>query len=138
MHVSKEIDYGLRAMIVIASNPEALLSSKEISKRFGIPYNFLSLILPKLVRRGLIQSLHGPKGGYKLARPASQIVLLEIIETLNGPIELISCNTKNNCEFDTFCSLVSVWQDLKTKIESHFSALTLDRFIMAKMQETSQ
>lgn len=133
MHVSKEIDYGLRAMIVIASNPEKLLSSKEISRRFGIPYNFLSLILPKLVRRGLIQSLHGPKGGYKLARPASQIVLLEIIETLNGPIELISCNTKNACEFDAFCSLVSVWQDLKIKIETHFSTLTLDHFVMTQM-----
>lgn len=137
MHISKEIDYGLRAMIVIASSLEVLLSSKEISKRFGIPHNFLSLILPKLVRRGLIQSLHGPKGGYRLAKAASQITLLEIIETLNGPIELIACNTKNVCEFDRFCSLVSVWQDLKTKIESHFSALTLDHFVMTQMPETN-
>jgi Rrf2 family iron-sulfur cluster assembly transcriptional regulator len=72
-----------------------------------------------------------------LAKTASQITLLEIIETLNGPIELISCNTKDSCEFDSFCSLVGVWQDLKTKIESHFSALTLDRFLMTQMRKTS-
>ena len=97
MQINKEIDYGLRAMIIIASDNK-LLPAKEISKRFNIPLNYLSLILAKLTKIGLVKSIQGPKGGYELAKPANEINFLEIINALNGPINLISCNEGEKCE----------------------------------------
>lgn len=128
MHVSKEIDYGLRAMIVISSSSEGLHTSKEISQKFKIPYNFLSLILPKLVRAGLIYSVQGPKGGYRLARASSEINFLQIIEAINGPIDLINCNTPGQCTLESFCGMLEVWGKLKSNMENYFRQVTLDRF----------
>lgn len=138
MHVSMEIDYGLRAMIVIASNPEEVLPSKEISKRFNIPYNFLSLILPKLVRNGLVTSIQGPKGGYKLGKPASEITFLEVIEALDGPINLISCNTESSCQLDSLCTMVNVWQNLKKNIEDYFAKITIEQCVTKELTNIPQ
>ena len=129
MHMSKEVDYGLRAMIVIATVKEGLLTSKEISQKFEIPYNFLSLILPKLVRAGLVVSTQGPKGGYRLGREPVQINFLQIIEAIDGPVDVIDCNTPGACRLDSFCGMVEVWGKFKANIESYFSGITLDRFV---------
>lgn len=128
MHISKEIDYGLRAMIVIATSNGDLLTSRQIAEKFRIPYNFLSLILPKLVRAGLVVSTQGPKGGYRLARPMQEVNFLQIIEAIDGPVNLVNCNTKGKCDLDAFCGMVSVWNQLKTNIEKFFTQVTLDRF----------
>lgn len=136
MHVSKEVDYGLRAMIVIASNDE-LLNTKEISKRFRIPYNFLSLILPKLVRGGLVTSVQGPKGGYKLAKNPNEISFLDVITALEGPIHLIECNEPGSCDLDQFCSMVDVWGELKTYMDGYFGKITLDRCVNPKLKDAA-
>lgn len=132
MHVSKEVDYGLRAVIVIASNPDGHLTSKEISKRFQIPCNFLALILPKLVRAGLVVSIQGPKGGYKLAKTPREISFLQVVEALEGPLELIDCNQPKKCVLDSFCTMAGVWQDIKNDVAKRLSAVTLDQCVSEK------
>jgi Rrf2 family protein len=129
MQINKEIDYGLRAMIIIASDNK-LLPAKEISKRFNIPLNYLSLILAKLTKIGLVKSIQGPKGGYELAKPANEINFLEIINALNGPINLISCNEGEKCELDSLCSMVGVWSKLKLNMEEYFRGILLSDVLM--------
>lgn len=128
MRISKEIDYGIRAMIVISTNGNGLYTSKQISEKFQIPYNFLSLILPKLVRAGLVLSVQGPKGGYKLAKKPAEVNFLQIIEAIDGPVDLINCNTPGQCKLEAFCGMVDVWGKLKNNMEHFFKQVTLERF----------
>ena len=132
MRISNEIDYGLRAMIVIASSKEALVSSKEISKQYDIPYNFLTLILPRLVKAGIIASIQGPKGGYKLSKKETEITFYEIIKALGTSVEITSCNTEQGCELDTFCGMTSVWRKLNATIETFLKKATLAEVLMSK------
>ncbi|MCP5464045.1 MAG: Rrf2 family transcriptional regulator [Deltaproteobacteria bacterium] len=127
MHLSNEVDYGLRAMIILASNPEELIPSKEISARFRIPYNFLTLILPKLVKAQLVESVQGPKGGYRLKKPANKISFLEVITAIDGPIEFLNCNSDEGCDLQNFCSMVNVWNKLRDSMTNELSKVTLDQ-----------
>ena len=60
--------------------------SAKISKQYNIPIEYLLKIMHQLVRAGILRSKRGPKGGFTLAKPASKITLLEIVEAIGGPV----------------------------------------------------
>lgn len=132
MYVTKEMDYGLRALIVIASSEKAL-SMKEISENYRIPHNFISLVLPKLRRSGLVQSEKiEKKEVYRLAKPAREITLLTVSEAINGPLDLIVMNGTNRDEVNGFESMMNVWQGLKVQVESFLLGITLESLLMTR------
>jgi Rrf2 family protein len=79
--------YALHAMAHLAALKEnPLLTSHDLAKARGLPERFLLKVLRPLVAARLLHSAKGPHGGYRLARPASQITMLEVIEAVDGPI----------------------------------------------------
>ena len=85
MRMSSQVEYGIRAMIDIAVNgSDGPVQARDIHRRQQIDEHFISQIMLMLRRGGLIESLRGRQGGHRLARPASQITLLEIVEALEG------------------------------------------------------
>ncbi|MCS7168830.1 MAG: Rrf2 family transcriptional regulator [Gemmatales bacterium] len=87
MKITRAATYAIYAMVYIAQHKsEGARASHVIAQTYGIPERFLLKVLKPLVAAGLLHSVKGPRGGYQLARPASQITLLEIIEAVEGPI----------------------------------------------------
>ncbi len=85
MRMSSQVEYGLRAMIDIALHgTETPVQAGDIHRRQGIDEHFVSQILLMLRRAGLIESLRGRQGGHRLAKAASLITMLEIVEALEG------------------------------------------------------
>jgi len=87
MHLNRGVEYGIEGLTYLAragGNRSTLL--REVSRATSIPETFLSKIFQRLVRSGLVRSRRGFRGGFLLARPASQITLREVIEALQGPI----------------------------------------------------
>jgi Rrf2 family protein len=79
--------YALRALahpVALDGNPT--VTSHDIAQARGIPERFLLKVLKQLATAGVLLSHRGPNGGYRLARPATQITLLEIVEAVDGPI----------------------------------------------------
>lgn len=78
--------YGLVALLELASLPDdgAVLQVGEIARRQSIPERYLEQMLASLRQAGLLRSLRGPRGGYRLARHPSQICLAEVVECLEG------------------------------------------------------
>lgn len=92
LKLSREVDYGLLAMMYIADRPEGVLAyRRDIAARHGIPGEFLAKVLQKLARGGLIRSYRGTQGGYALAREASGITLADVVEAVEGPVALVEC-----------------------------------------------
>ncbi len=87
MKISRSIGYALIAAGYVAMNckDRAVLSS-TIAKEYGIPLEYLLKILQQLVRAGVLQSKRGPRGGFTLAKPAEEISMLEVIESVDGPM----------------------------------------------------
>ena len=112
LRISRKIDYGVRAMIFLASiAPEAVVPFREVARQMLIPEDFLAKILKTLVDRGLVRSTRGPHGGYALARPANGITFLEVIEAVEGPIAINECLDHDEpCERAGWCTAACVWR----------------------------
>ncbi len=74
-----------------------VIRAKEISEIYNIPSEIMAKILQQLTRKGFVQSSQGAKGGYILAKAGTAIFLSEIIESLEGPVELVECVTDDDC-----------------------------------------
>ncbi len=106
LKLTKKADYGLIAMRHLAVAPRAAASTKEIADAYGIPLPLLSKVMQKLTKSGLLQSIAGTNGGYKLARDPRAISALEIIRSLDGPIILTSCFTSHGeCDQSEKCTV---------------------------------
>ena len=90
MKLSNKSRYGVQAVFDIAFHAEGRAAQiKEIADRQSIPPRFLEQIFQDLKRAGLVASRRGPRGGYQLARPPSEIRLGDIVRALEGPIDLV-------------------------------------------------
>jgi Rrf2 family protein len=87
MKLSRASSYALHAVEYLAARgQDTLVASHHIARARGIPEGFLQKLLGPLVSAGVLQSVKGPNGGYRLARPPSKITLLEVVEAVDGPI----------------------------------------------------
>ncbi|HSN91641.1 MAG TPA: Rrf2 family transcriptional regulator [Anaeromyxobacteraceae bacterium] len=112
LRVSRKIDYGLRAMIYLASIPQdSIVPFREIARQMDVPEDFLAKILKTLVDQGLVKSTRGPHGGYALARGAAEISFLDVIEAVEGPVAVNVClDGEDACGHSTQCTMASVWR----------------------------
>jgi len=95
--ISSKGVYGLRAMYELSLAPvNTLTQIKTIAQNTGISQNYLEQLLSILRRSGLVESIRGAQGGYKLAKPAESITVFQIIETLEGELEILSQSSLND------------------------------------------
>src|SRR6266542_3148544 len=107
LKLTKKADYGLIAVKHLAScSRDGAASAKDIADAYGIPLPLLAKILQKLTKSGLLRSLPGTNGGYKLNRDPREISALEVIRTIDGPIVLASCFTVHGeCDQSPRCNV---------------------------------
>jgi Rrf2 family protein len=112
LQISRKIDYGLRAMIYLAGLPVGKIAAlQDLSTTLHVPREFLAKILKVLAERGLLRSSRGAHGGYQLARPPAQISFLEVIEAVEGPVQLNVClDHKDRCDVSAGCTMYHVWK----------------------------
>lgn len=90
MHITLETDYAVRIVDTLARNP-GRIGAKAIAEKACVTLRFSLKILRKLVASGIVRSYKGAQGGYELARPADEISLNDILETIEGPYVLNRC-----------------------------------------------
>jgi len=112
LQISRKIDYGLRAMIHLAGLPTGRIATlHDLAITLHLPREFLAKILKILTAKGLVRSSRGAHGGYQLARPARDISFLEVIEAVEGPVQLNVClDDKDRCDVSAGCTMYQVWK----------------------------
>lgn len=111
MWVSTRAQYGMRALVEIAVAGDTPTSLKVISERHKISQHYLEQIVAVLRRAGIVESIRGAHGGYKLARPAHAVSALEVVELMEGSLAPVPClEDEENCEHVGHCSTESLWQ----------------------------
>jgi len=91
IELTKRGDYAVRAMLALAASGEELVAARQIAAHMAIPPAFLPQVMSALVSAGLVERRMGRRGGYRLARPASAISLLEIVEAVEGDGRRTTC-----------------------------------------------
>ena len=88
--------YGLEAVLKLAScHGRGLVQLKDIAEHFAIPQNYLVQVMNGLIKTGLVRTVRGKHGGYKLSKAPENIALFEVLEALEGPLELKSSGPRN-------------------------------------------
>ncbi|MBL9114505.1 MAG: Rrf2 family transcriptional regulator [Verrucomicrobiaceae bacterium] len=136
MKLSKKAEYALRALVAMGRGAVGrTFSIQEIATGEHIPLKFLEQILLQLKNGGILRSKRGVGGGYQLARPASRIKLAEVIATVDGPAEMISCvthvgaGTACECGVAGGCALGHTFAQLRDQIDQWLNACTIAQII---------
>ena len=111
MQITRQADYAVRAVLHLArmGNTERAATS-TVAKEQNIPPSFLAKIISQLSIAGLLHTSRGARGGVTLARDPQDITLLEVVEALDGPIQLNECvGSDGVCTFDDNCPIKPVW-----------------------------
>ena len=118
MEISRRTDYGVRVILDLSNLPQAeRASTQEISHRQNIPTPFLAKIISQLSLAGLVTTYRGAGGGVTLARPASDISLLQVIEALEGPIRLNRCVIEPDaCPRNRHCPVHGIWTKAQAEL----------------------
>lgn len=131
MRISRRAEYALRALLLIAKDQkEKVHQIQELSERGNIPVKFLEQILLSLRNEGLLSSKRGVGGGYTLRKRPSEIVILEIVELLDGPIAPLPCASEPpgelcGCPDPIRCPLRPLMRQARDAIREVLSAKTV-------------
>jgi Rrf2 family protein len=123
MQITRQADYAVRAVLFLARSGENRIATNLIAEEQRIPPSFLAKIVSQLSIAGLLHTSRGARGGVTLARNAKEISLLEVIEAIDGPIQLNECVGENStCSFDGTCPLHPVWGEVHDQLVSRLKA----------------
>lgn len=127
MQVNAKVDYALRALTELASDDGGPIKAEAISKAQGIPPKFLENILLELRHAGIVHSQRGAEGGYRLARPAEEISLADVIRVVDGPLANVRGLRPESLEYiGPASALLQVWIALRANIRAVLETVTLE------------
>ena len=135
MHISARADYALRALLTLAADGAgARRSCDSLATAQGLPVKFLESILSQLRRGQLLVSMRGADGGYRLARPAAQISVAEVIRVVDGPLAEVRGLRPEHTSYDgAATNLQHVWIGLRAALRSVLEAVSLDDVLAGRM-----
>ncbi len=118
MKLTRGGEYGIRGVLYLAGQDDGKISMlSAIAKAQDVPPRFLAKIFQALAKAGVVKSHRGAKGGFSLARPASEITIKDVIEAIEGPIYLNVCLMGDGeCSRDKICPMHEVWEEAQEKM----------------------
>jgi len=126
LKISKLADYATVIMHYLAEHPENLQSANQIAQHVQLSLPTVSKILKKLFEAGLVTSMRGAGGGYKLAQAAKNITIAQVIAAIEGAPALTECSqTAHRCMQDSVCAVKHNWQMINNFILKTLNNLTL-------------
>lgn len=131
MKYSKATDNALHTMVYLMTLPEGdMIGVQSLAETQRLSPTYLSKILTKLAKAGLVESTRGVKGGYRVSKPKDNITFLDVIKAIEGDSSLFSCSIKHNqgCMIEDV--MIKAEQNMKDELEHNY---LID--IVSKMEE---
>jgi len=130
MRITTSVRYGLRVMLDLALHEDEVpVLRQDVAARQEISAEYIAQIIRHLSKGGLVESTMGPGGGYRLARPATQVHIGDIFRAVEGPIAAVSCVLPDNagtCQRSSDCAARVLWSGLTKTIENFLDSITLE------------
>jgi Rrf2 family protein len=124
--LSQTAEYALQATTLLAQHEPAVVEVGILAEALGVPRNYLSKTLSQLTRDGLLESVRGKRGGFRLARPASQISLFQVVAPFERLGETRRCLLGQPvCSDRNACAAHASWKAIGEKIVRFFRSTTL-------------
>ncbi len=136
MHIPAKVDYGMRALLTLATCDEPT-TGQALAEAQGLPTKFLGAILTELHRGGLVTSHRGTQGGYYLARPASEITVADVIRVLEGPLaEVRGLRPVMTAYKGAAEHLQTVWVAVRGSLRRVLEQVTLEDVVLGRLPDS--
>ncbi len=137
MRVSTKSDYALRALIEIASRDHDLLvSAEEIARLQDIPHGFLQAILADLRRAGIVISVRGQSGGWRLAKPSGEVSVADIIRAVDGPLVSVYGLRPEAVQYNDSARILQlVWIAARANLREVFEDVTVEMLASGRLPD---
>jgi Rrf2 family iron-sulfur cluster assembly transcriptional regulator len=130
MRLSTKGRYAVTAMMDIALHQRVgPVTLADISQCQGISLSYLEQLFAKLRKGGLVEGVRGPGGGYRLARPANQISVADIIQSVDEKLDMTKCGGRGNCSQGEKCLTHQLWFELSCNLYRFLSEIKLDQYV---------
>jgi len=136
LKLTKRAEYGLTALVHLTDHAGEVVSAREISEHFKLPYRLLGEALKDLCRAGYLNSVRGAAGGYRLSKPANSLTVGEAIAAIEGAPTLSDCEAKAlvsmgfealaDCDVESRCMIRSPLHRIQEDIWRQFERTTLE------------
>jgi len=128
MIYSRSAEYAIRAFVFLADvQPGKYAMVKQIAEQSDIPSHFLAKILQQLARQGFLRSSKGPTGGFALRYPASEINLLQLVDSIDGLADYQRCiGGMTECNDQMRCGMHDSWKALRSRIIEYLEGTSVE------------
>ena len=122
--------YAVNAMLdLVLHNDQAPINLTDISARQDISLTYLEQLFSKLRKKGLVESVRGPKGGYRLALSADEITTAHVMYAVDEPIDATRCGGQQNCMGDVRCLTHDLWLGLNRHVAEYLNGISLGELV---------
>jgi FeS assembly SUF system regulator len=124
--ISRLTDYGTLILVYLAAQDGRLCSASEVTAGTHVAQPTVQKLLKVLARTGLVDSVRGADGGYRLARSPQSINAAEILDALEGPVAITECSTaESHCELESMCHVGGAWQKINRALRAALEDISL-------------
>lgn len=135
LRISKLADYGTVVMVYLAKHSQALCNARDIAQHTHLAVPTVSKILKRLTSAGLLTSVRGVAGGYRLQRSANDISVSQIIFALEEHRGITECSLQpNECSLQGVCTIQGNWRLISHAIETALDSVSLDALAKPSLQ----
>lgn len=135
MMISTKGRYALRVMVDLAQHTRGLIPLADVAQRQGISEKYLESIVSGLAKKGLVKSMRGKNGGYRLMKRPSEYTAAEILFASEGELAPVAClKGGRQCEHSAECLTVNMWANLQDVIYGYLSGITLEDLALGKVK----
>lgn len=138
MRLSSLADYAVVLMVAAARHCGGLRSNaRQLAEETGVPLPTAQKLVSRLAAAGLIESVRGAGGGFRLSRPPAMISLADIVEAVEGPIALTTCvdTGRSDCALEDCCSVRSHWPVVNEAMRGALAQVPLTRLAMMEARQ---
>jgi Rrf2 family protein len=132
MKINTKIRYGLRMLIAIAQGNK-LMNTIELGKNMHVSPKYLRKLAGPLEKAGLLKSVQGIHGGYKLNKKPEEINIQMIMDAFNERLSLTDCVLGKKCELEDSCLAKQVWEMLEITLQKHFLPISIRDILDSKV-----
>jgi FeS assembly SUF system regulator len=130
LRVTKLTDYATVVLTVLAARPDDVLSATELAEQAGLEVPTVAKLLKPLAQAGLVAAFRGSNGGYRLARAASDISLVQIVEAMEGPLGMTECSLHDGaCGIESSCGVRANWRRINDVVADALRDVTLAQML---------
>ena len=123
--LSKLADYGVIIATHLAAHPERQMTAAVLAQETSLPRATVAKILKILAHSGIVTGARGAAGGYRLAREASTISVVQIVAAIDGAMGITQCTVHDDCKRSQFCSTRPHWHRINAAVSAALGAITL-------------